>query len=126
MVEDSDKHIFVSYRSLEAEFALKIATDLRNSGVSIWMDRLDGIRGADDWRRSIEQGLRDSMALIAILSPDYINSKYCLRELSSADEINVSIFPLLLRAVPKEMIPIEIRRIQYIDFRNWRDMIGTP
>jgi len=58
MVEDSDKHIFVSYRSLEAEFALKIATDLRNSGVSIWMDRLDGIRGADDWRRSIEQGDR--------------------------------------------------------------------
>ncbi len=50
--------IFVSYRhGLEANFALKLTADLRNAGVRIWLDRLDGITTGDDWRREIEQAI---------------------------------------------------------------------
>ncbi|MBZ0281645.1 MAG: TIR domain-containing protein [Anaerolineae bacterium] len=118
------KHIFISYRSIEAEFALKLAADLRNAGVSIWMDRLDGIHGADDWRRSIEQGLRDATGLLAVMSPDYINSKYCLRELATADELNIPILPVLLRSISNDQYPIEVRRLQFIDFGNWRNGVA--
>jgi hypothetical protein len=34
------KHIFMSYRSLEKDFALKLAADLKNAGVRLWMDVL--------------------------------------------------------------------------------------
>lgn len=117
----SRSHIFISYRSIEAEFTLKLAADLRNAGVSIWVDRLDGILGGDDWRRSIQEGLRNAVALIAVLSPEYITSKYCLRELATADELDIPILPLMLRNVPYEQYPIEIRRLQYLNFQEWRD-----
>jgi TIR domain/NACHT domain/HEAT repeats len=115
------KHIFISYRSSEAEFAIKLATDLRNFGISVWLDRLDGIHVAEDWRRAIEQALKEATGLIAVLSPEYINSRYCLRELATADEIGIPILPILLRSIPLEDRPIEIRRLQYIDFQQWQD-----
>ena len=36
-------HVFLSYRSLDADFALRLAANLKNAGVRVWMDRLDGI-----------------------------------------------------------------------------------
>jgi hypothetical protein len=38
-------HIFLSYRSIEADFALQLAADLKNIGVKLWMDRLDVGKG---------------------------------------------------------------------------------
>lgn len=40
-------HVFLSYRSLEADFALQLAADLKSAGLRLWMDRLEsGIKGA--------------------------------------------------------------------------------
>ncbi len=114
------RHIFLSYRSIEAEFALKLATDLRNNGIPIWMDILDGIHAAEDWRNSIEEGLSNAIALIAVLSPQYILSKYCLRELATADELDCPIIPIQIQEIPTEDRPIEVRRLQYIDFSDWQ------
>lgn len=114
-------HIFLSYRSLEADFALKLAADLKNAGVNLWMDRLDGIRGGDDWRRSIQQALNNCAGLIPVLSPDYVTSDYCQNELARADALKRAIFPVLLRPVTAEDWPIAIQRLQHMDFRDWRD-----
>jgi hypothetical protein len=88
-------HIFLSYRSSEVEFALKLAADLKNAGVKLWMDRLD-ISPGDDWRSSLEYAVLDSEAVIAVLSPEYVGSRYCLRELARADRLEKTIFPILL------------------------------
>ena len=37
----------------------------------------DEIRGMDDWRLRIFQGLRESRLLLACLSPGYLDSEYC-------------------------------------------------
>ena len=111
---------FISYRSLEAEFALQVAADLRNSGVKIWMDRLDGnITGGDDWRRALEHGIDACSGMVIALSPGYIGSKYCMRELARADSRQIPIIPLIYR--PVKTFPIEIQRLQYIDFQAWPD-----
>ncbi len=123
-------HIFLSYRSIEADFALKLASDLKNAGVDLWMDRLDGIRGGDDWRNQIEAALNpDQCALmIAVLSPDYLTADYCRNELARADRLKIPVLPLLL--YPVQDIPIEIERVQHIPFcdlesdklvRTWRE-----
>ncbi len=39
MTEESKA--FFSYSRLDAEFALKLAKDLRNAGASVWIDQLD-------------------------------------------------------------------------------------
>jgi HEAT repeat protein len=113
--------IFLSYRNLESEFALRLAADLKNVGVHIWMDRLDGIMTGDDWRAAIEHAVANCPAMIAVLSPAYVSSDYCRRELARADDLKRPILPVLMEAVPKTAWPLEVQRNQYEDFTGWRD-----
>jgi HEAT repeat protein len=115
-----EKHIFLSYRSTEVDFALRLAADLKNAGVNLWMDRLD-IKPGDDWVNALQKAVTDSAAIVAVVSPEYVQSKYCKRELSRADRIGRPIFPVLLRPVPDVDWPMEIERSQYIDFSDWQD-----
>ena len=113
-------HIFLSYRSAEADFALRLAADLKNAGVQLWMDRLD-IQPGDDWNRAIVQNLDSCRGLIAVLSPGYVNSDYCKRELARAGRMRRQIFPVLLRPIAEAEWPLEIERLQQIDFTLWQD-----
>lgn len=114
------RHIFLSYRSTEADFALRLAADLKNAGVNLWMDRLD-INPGDDWRKSLENAVYSCAALISVLSASYVSSKYCQRELARADRLGRPIFPVLLGAIDDADWPLEIERQQYIDFSGWSD-----
>src|SRR5262245_22201395 len=47
-------HIFLSYRSLERPFAVKLAVGLQNAGVAVWLDRFPtGIKPGDDWPQTL-------------------------------------------------------------------------
>jgi HEAT repeat protein len=111
-------HLFLSYCSTDLRFALQIATDLKNAGVNVWMDRLD-IKPGDDWRKSLEEGVDNSVGVIAILSPEYTQSKYCRLELARADRLNLPIVLVLLKPLGDSDRPLEIERAQYIDFTEW-------
>ncbi|NWF70504.1 MAG: HEAT repeat domain-containing protein [Chloroflexi bacterium] len=113
------KHIFLSYRSIEVEFALRLAADLKNAGVNLWMDRLD-IKPGDDWMKALGNAVNNCAALISVLTPEYVSSKYCQRELARADRIGRPIFPVILRPVSADDWPMEIELQQYIDFSEWR------
>ena len=117
------RHIFLSYRSSEADFALKLAADLKNAGVNLWMDRLD-INPGDDWRKSLEGAVYSCAALISVLSPAYVSSKYCQRELARADRLGRPIFPVLLGTIAESNWPLEIERQQYIDFSSWQEEVA--
>jgi hypothetical protein len=62
---------FFSYARKDAEFALKLAGDLRASGVNVWIDQLD-IRFGDIEGLVIEKALRDCQGMIAIMSPEFL------------------------------------------------------
>jgi len=113
--------IFLSYRSIESELALKLAADLKNSGVRVWVDRLDGIAVGDDWRGTIERAINTCAAMIPVLSPGYVHSTYCRNELARANDLARPVFPVLLEAVSPADWPLEIQRVQYEDFTGWRD-----
>ena len=114
------RHIFLSYQSSDVDFALRLSADLKNVGVNLWMDRLD-ISPGDDWRKSVEAAVYSSIAIIAILSPEYVKSKHCQRELARADRLGRAIFPVLLGEISEHGWPLEVEREQYIDFSCWKD-----
>lgn len=130
---NANDHIFLSYRRLDLDFALRLATVLKGLGVCVWMDRFE-LHPSDDWRRGIEGALRTTAGMICALSPDYVVSEYCLRELATIDELNTyaggrgPVFPVLVRPVPIADIPLEVRRLQRVlfydehpEWRDWRD-----
>ncbi len=114
------KHIFLSYRSSQVDFALRLAVDLKNAGVNLWMDRLDIVPG-DDWLKSLQKAVNDCSAMITVLSPEYVKSKYCQRELARADRLERIVFPVLLFPIPEDEWPLEMERRQYIDFTEWHN-----
>jgi hypothetical protein len=121
----SSEHIFISYPHTETEFTARLAADLKNNGVQVWMDVLEGgIRSGDDWRRAIEGGLDNSAAVISVICPDYIISNYCRKELARAERMGLKLFPVFLRPLQRKTDwPIELERVQYTDFVNWREDI---
>ena len=114
-------HLFISYRSIEQDFALKLARDVLQAGYPVWMDRLHGILPGDEWRHSLEQGVNNAAALLACLSANYVDSTWCRRELQRADSLKKPIFPVLIGPVADDRWPLEIQDKQYADFQNWTD-----
>lgn len=115
-------HIFLSYRSLEADFALKLAADLQKAGIKLWMDKLDGIIVGDIWSKAIDDALKASTGLIAILTDDYFASSFvCADELGYAYTKQLPIYPLLLRDTAEKYLPFWLQNRQYLDFRQHTD-----
>ncbi len=115
-------HLFLSYRSLERQAALKIAADLKNAGIRIWMDSLDcGIEVGDDWVATLQEKLDTSRGLIALISPDYVQSRYCRDEMRRSRQLGKPIFPVVISplAAPEDW-PFEIQSVQCLDLSAWR------
>lgn len=117
---DDNGHIFLSYRSAEVDFALRLAASLKNEGLRLWMDRMD-IKPGADWLAALQEAVDNSAAVIAVISPLYVKAEYCKNELARAVRLKRPVFPVLLRPVDDKEWPIEIQRQQYIDFTRWQD-----
>lgn len=79
------------------------------------MDRMD-IKPAEDWVSALQEGVNQSAAMIAVLSPEYVRAEYCKNELARAVRLGCVVFPVLLREIATTEWPIEIERKQFIDF----------
>ena len=103
--------VFFSYAREDAEFALRLATDLRNAGVDIWLDKLD-IHPGERWDRAVEKALESSPSLLVILSPNAVDSSNVMDEVSYALEEGKTTIPVMYRDCK---IPFRLRRLQYTD-----------
>jgi TIR domain len=65
--------IFLSYSSQDYFFAEMLAVKLAEHGFTIWRD-LGSIRSGDDWRQSIEDGIKNCVAVVVALSESSADS----------------------------------------------------
>ncbi|MFA4902899.1 MAG: TIR domain-containing protein [Desulfobaccales bacterium] len=103
---------FFSYARKDSEFVLKLAKELRDVGVNLWLDQLD-ILGGQRWDREVEEALKTSRGMIAVLSPESVASNNVMNEVSYALEEGRLVVPILLHPCDK---PSRLRRLQHIDF----------
>jgi hypothetical protein len=104
--------VFFSYARADSEFALRLAEDMRSSGVNIWIDQLDIPTGAR-WDETVEDALKACPRLLIILSPASIASQNVMDEVAFAIDQNKKIIPVFYR---KCDIPFRLTRLQHIDF----------
>jgi tetratricopeptide (TPR) repeat protein len=107
-------HVFICYSRKDEGFVLKLATNLKNQGVPIWLDQWDIPTGAN-WDRTIEKALDESNRLLLILSPSSANSDEVQCEWREALDDKKVVVPILYQ--PCE-IPYRLNTIQYIDFTS--------
>ena len=90
---------------------------LKASGASVWFDQLD-IAPGSEWDEAIEAALDAASRVILVLSPVSVKSSNVRNEISFALDKEKTILPVLHQ--PCE-IPLQLRRVQYIDFhQNYR------
>jgi hypothetical protein len=66
-------HVFLCYAREDEEFVLKLAAQLKERGVPIWLDHWSIPRGAN-WPRAIENAIYECAQFLIVLSPTAIQS----------------------------------------------------
>jgi formylglycine-generating enzyme required for sulfatase activity len=108
--------LFISYARKDVEFAQQLNADLRQRGVSTWIDEL-GIRGGDDWPTRIATALAGCKAVLVIVSPNSMVSTWVQRELSFADAEGKRILPLIHRQCEQpRWFRLRFGNVQWVDF----------
>ncbi|MDY6875415.1 MAG: SUMF1/EgtB/PvdO family nonheme iron enzyme [Chloroflexota bacterium] len=108
--------LFISYARKDVEFAQRLNADLQRHGVITWIDEL-GIRSGEDWPNRIATAIEGCKAMLVILSPDSMASRWVRRELAFADTKSKRLLPLLYRPC-KLSAAFELRfgNVQRADF----------
>lgn len=85
-IKRNPKQVFVSHARQDAEFANKLAADLRQSGWSVWIAP-DSIKPGEQWVDAINRGLDESGVMIIVLTPAALASGWVKSETSVAVEL---------------------------------------
>ena len=102
---------FLSYSRSDQEFALRLASDLRTHGISIWVDQLD-IRPSEHWDRAIERAVSSCRGIVVVLSPRSVASDNVADEISFAIDGGKGVLPVMIERCN---LPLRITRMQVID-----------
>jgi hypothetical protein len=90
--------VFLSYSIKDKLWAKKIGSTLRDNGLEVW-DADTEILPGDDWGHRISSALKDSDAMVVLISPDSIESQAVRREIEYAlgeKSYNGRLIPVLI------------------------------
>jgi ankyrin repeat protein len=95
------RDVMISYTHSHAEFAKKIRKALEDANVTTWLDLMDpsGIGGGSVWREEIARGITNAAVVLCLLTEDYAQSEWCLKELALAKQVGTPILAVSTEGV---------------------------
>jgi len=111
--------IFISYSHRDSEFVDRLAFQLVQNKVSIWIDRWE-INVGDSLLTKVQEAITGASTLLVVLSRASVGSAWVQREINSGllrelEERRVIVLPVLIEDC---QIPIFLREKAYADFRT--------
>jgi tetratricopeptide (TPR) repeat protein len=114
---DQRPRVFISYSRVDSEFAYRLRADLEASGFATWIDTAKlGAEGGQEWMRIIQDAVDSCQAMVVVLSPDSVQSKYVHMEYHRAQSKSKLVVPLHYRTVTSA--PIDLDLAQWLEFRE--------
>jgi TIR domain len=92
--------IFISHSTKDNADTEAMARWLKQQGHTSYFidyDEQSGIRAGTDWAQVLYQRLRQCQAVIALVTPNWLESKWCFGEMVMARENGKPIFPIKLK-----------------------------
>jgi hypothetical protein len=90
-----------------------LISKLKKEGFAAWADSV--ISAGEEWRTAIDLAIRDSFALIAVMTPEAKASEYVTYEWAFAWGVGIRVIPVMLRWT--ELHP-RLEGLQYLDFTS--------
>src|SRR5262245_12356757 len=108
--------VFISHASGDRDFVEReVVAPLAAAGIDVWYCR-ESIRTAEDWQRSILEGLRACEWFLVVLSPRSADSEWVRDEVHWAVEHRPGkVVPALMEPCDPRELHIRLPRIQVLD-----------
>lgn len=110
----SSGHIFISYQHDDVDFVGAMMLQLERAGIHGWIDS-EHLRAGDDWRQGIDDAIRNSSALIVVMTPAAKASEYVTYEWAYGWGAGKKVIPILLKTTS---LHPRLEALQYLDFTN--------
>lgn len=121
--------VFISYASEDKELATKISRLLESVGLRVWLDE-SHIMPADNWAERISQALKESRAMVVLVSPAAVNSERVRREIEfalGAKEYSGRLLPVFVgprERIPRDRLPWILLRLEGIELTDQAEEKG--
>ncbi|MGK7876517.1 MAG: toll/interleukin-1 receptor domain-containing protein [Xenococcaceae cyanobacterium] len=112
--------VFLSYSEKDEGIKEKIRKTLMRESFTIWTNKTD-IKTGTAFQLAINQGIEGADNFVYLISPDSLKSEYCQQELDHAFANEKRLIPLLIEETDLELIPSQVRELQFIDFTGHED-----
>jgi WD40 repeat protein len=107
--------IFISYSRKDSEFAFRLHAAFEEAGRKAWLDK-DDIRPMARWASEIASAIDQSDAVVFILTPHFIASEECAREVRHAAAQNKRLIPITAVTVQPQTVPPALAELQWVSF----------
>jgi hypothetical protein len=105
--------IFVSYPHKHRDWVRSFVEALEKHNLKVWFDE-KAIPPGEPFVEKLEEGIRNSNAVVYIVTPEVVNSKWALVELGAALGGRKTIIPIVSEDVPVGELVSPIRRRRWI------------
>jgi len=112
--------VFISYSRREKVFTQKLFDALIASGRDVWAD-WDDIPAASDWDAEIKEGIEKTETVLFVLTPEWLKSNECRKELDHALKMGKRLLPILHIMVDPKEVPAELAKINWVYMRDTDD-----
>jgi tetratricopeptide (TPR) repeat protein len=108
--------VFISYSRRDMAFADRLVTALESHDIEVMIDRRD-LPLLEEWQNELIGFIRKADAVVYLLSPWSINSKWCQWEVEQVAGLNKRLAPIVAEALPADAnLPEVINRINFLFF----------
>ena len=118
--------VFISHAYTDDPFVRKVVTGLEEIGLEVW-DATREILPGDNWADKVARALKESEAMVVLLSPDALRSSWVRREIEYAlgeQSYSNRLIPVLVGdsgELPREDVPWILRRLHMIDMDEYAE-----
>ena len=108
--------VFVSYSRRNKSVAERIARDLSDAGMDVWVDWRQ-IQAGEFWQDEIFRGIERSEIVVVCLSPPAVKSEWVQREVNTARDQGKIILPVMIVEAYNELS--ETDNMKWLLDRHW-------
>ena len=115
--------VFISYACEDRELAKRLGQWLERAGFAVWLDESNILPG-DNWAEKVSQVLKESQAMVVLVSPAAMDSKWVRHEIEfalGAKEYSGRLVPVFVGPrdkIPEDRLPWILRRLRGIELTN--------
>jgi hypothetical protein len=117
---DVPNTVFISYCHKDSAFVKRMVAVLKASGIDPWTDYED-LRPSVEWWREIELSIDGADTLINIISPAYLESFNCNREVDYASAKGKVMIPIVITPVDIDKVPKPLAARNFIFWNDYDD-----